>query len=94
VGLAYPQSGEGILPAIESGLFAAETIVSAKGRYAETQLAPYAKRIVHQYGSSGDWLTGFAAGLPPSLIRLAATRLMQTRWFVRDFVLDRWFLHR
>jgi flavin-dependent dehydrogenase len=32
-GLAYPQSGEGIRTAVESGLLAAETIVSAKGTY-------------------------------------------------------------
>ena len=31
-GLAYPQSGEGILPAIESGLAAARTIVAATGQ--------------------------------------------------------------
>ena len=32
-GLAYPQSGEGIRPAIESGLLAAATIVEADGDY-------------------------------------------------------------
>ena len=32
-GLAYPKSGEGIRPAVESGLLAAQTILAADGRY-------------------------------------------------------------
>ena len=32
-GLAYPESGEGIRPAIESGLIAAHAILSAEGNY-------------------------------------------------------------
>jgi flavin-dependent dehydrogenase len=93
-GLAYPQSGEGILPAIESGLLAAETILAARGTYTESRLAPYAVQLAKRYGATGDWLTGIAAALPPGLIRVAAKQLMETRWFVRDFVLDSWFLHQ
>jgi len=94
VGLAYPQSGEGILPAIESGLLAAETILAAKGNYAEAQLAPYAARLARRFGTGGDRLTGIAGSLPPRLIQFAAARLLETQWFVRNFVLDRWFLHQ
>jgi flavin-dependent dehydrogenase len=94
VGLAYPQSGEGILPAIESGLLAAETILAAKGDYAETQLAPYATQLARCFGTGGDRLTGIGGSLPPRLIQFAAMRLLETRWFVRNFVLDRWFLHQ
>jgi flavin-dependent dehydrogenase len=36
--LAYAQSGEGIRPAVESGLLAAETIVAAKGQYTKERL--------------------------------------------------------
>jgi flavin-dependent dehydrogenase len=93
-GLAYPQSGEGILPAIESGLLAAETIRAAEGNYAEAQLAPYAAQLTRRFGIGAGWLTGIAGRLPPRLIRLAASRLMENRWFARDFVLDRWFLHQ
>lgn len=93
VGLAYPQSGEGILPAIESGLFAAGAILAAKGNYVEAQLAPYAAQLAGHFGS-GDRLTGIAGSLPPRLIQFAAARLLETRWFVRNFVLDRWFLHQ
>ncbi len=40
-GLAYSQSGEGILPAIESGLLAAEAIVAADGNYSAGKLERY-----------------------------------------------------
>jgi flavin-dependent dehydrogenase len=94
-GLAYPQSGEGILPAIESGLLAAETILSAKANYAEAQLEPYARQIAQRLGPAcSDWSTRIGRSLPPRLMRFAASRLMDTGWFVRGFVLDRWFLHR
>ncbi|RMG33969.1 MAG: hypothetical protein D6725_15070 [Planctomycetota bacterium] len=42
LGLAYPQSGEGIRPAVESGLLAARTIAAAAGRYDRTVLQRYA----------------------------------------------------
>lgn len=94
-GLAWAQSGEGILPAIESGLFAAEAIVAANGAYSEAKLQPYAARLAQRFGDAGsDWLTGMARGLPPWLLGFAAKRLLKTKWFVRDFVLDGWFLHR
>jgi flavin-dependent dehydrogenase len=93
LGLAYPQSGEGILPAIESGLLAAETVLAAQGNYAEAQLAPYTAQLARRFGN-GDRLTGIAGSLPPRLIQLAAARLLETRWFVRNFVLDSWFLHQ
>ncbi len=44
-GLAHDVSGEGIRPAIESGLWAAETILEADGDYRESRLAGYAERL-------------------------------------------------
>ena len=41
-GLAYEQSGEGIRPAIESGLLAANTISAAQGNYGRQALEPTA----------------------------------------------------
>jgi len=94
-GLAYPQSGEGILPAVESGLLAAETILAVQGNYAHAQLEPYGKQIATQFGdTSGHWVTAIGRSLPSQLLEGAARRLMQTRWFARKVVLDRWFLHR
>jgi flavin-dependent dehydrogenase len=94
-GLAWPQSGEGILPAVESGLLAAETILAASGNYAQARLQPYARQIAQRFGGvSGDWSTRIGRSLPPRLVHRAASRLLNTDWFVRSFVLDRWFLHR
>src|SRR6202521_317133 len=50
-GLAYPQSGEGIRPAVESGLLAAATIVEANGQYARNRLEGYEERLGARFGS-------------------------------------------
>ena len=44
-GLAYKQSGEGIRPAIESGLLAAQAIVEARGNYSRESLERYGKLL-------------------------------------------------
>ncbi len=90
-GLAYPQSGEGIRPAVESGLLAAEVIVAAAGDYAAERLQPYARRLTARLGkprpnSASDWL-------PASWLRVLAARLMASRSFARRVVIERWFLH-
>lgn len=86
-GLAYPESGEGISPAIESGHLAAETLVSANGRYDVEDLQPYADalRVLHP-----------PASVSPRPIRAAVTAigrmLLGSPAFTRHVVLDRWFL--
>jgi flavin-dependent dehydrogenase len=86
-GLAYAQSGEGILPAIESGLLAANTIVAAS-------LASYPAMIAQRFGTSRpDWLAGIGRHIPSRFIGSMARALLRTRWFPRDVVLNRWFLH-
>jgi geranylgeranyl reductase family protein len=90
-GLAYPRSGEGIRPAVESGLMAASAIIEAAGEYRQDSLAPYASRLTARYGKrnpaeeSRRWL-------PEAVRRPLAASLMATRWFVRHVVVDRWFL--
>jgi geranylgeranyl reductase family protein len=88
-GLAYPQSGEGIRPAVESGLMAAATIIEAKGDYRCRQLLPYADRLAARFGSA----VSAASAEPSSLRRFLAGILLGNRWFTRHVVLDRWFLH-
>ena len=83
-GLAYPQSGEGIRPAIESGLLAAKTILAGNG------LASYASTIA---GRRNQSLAGVGRYLPARWINALARTLLQTPWFVRGVVLDKWFLH-
>jgi geranylgeranyl reductase family protein len=91
-GLAYPQSGEGIRPAVESGLLAAATIIEAKGDYSRRRLEPYKAQLADRFGG---WS---AAGLPwATPIAAIATALLpwllDVPWFVRKVLLDRWFLH-
>jgi menaquinone-9 beta-reductase len=93
-GLAYSQSGEGIRPAIESGLLAAKTILAARGEYRQQRLEPYRALIAERFGGSGtDWATSFGQHLPPGLISLLGRRLLGVPWFAREVVLNRWFLH-
>jgi len=91
-GLARPKSGEGIRPAIESGLLAAETIAAAKGDYRHANLEPYQGAILKSFGKP----QGFdpSAYLPRSCVRSAARWLLGSSWFVRHIVLERWFLER
>jgi flavin-dependent dehydrogenase len=89
-GLAYPQSGEGIRPAVESGLLAAETIVQAGGRYDCDRLLVYERRLRSEFGGSSRRVWRF---LPAGLQTALAARLLGTPGFVRHVALDRWFLH-
>lgn len=93
-GLAFTQSGEGILPAIESGLLAADAITAARGDYRTAALASYPAMITGRFGKLGqDWIAGIGRHIPSSLIGSLARALLRTRWFGREVVLDRWFLH-
>jgi len=93
-GLAYAQSGEGICPAIESGLLAAEILQSAQGQYGRDRLGAYpgllASRLNHGPSFAETVAKHFPAGLRNGLARL----LLRTEWFCRSVVLEKWFLHR
>lgn len=91
-GLAYPRSGEGIRPAIESALMAAEIVLDAAGEYPRAKLAPYAGRLTQRFGSRIPDQQA-AAWLPQSLKQFLAARLLASTWFARNVVIDRWFLH-
>ena len=94
-GLAYEQSGEGIRPAIESGLFAAHTILGAQGKYTDERLNAYRKLLTERFGNSGkEWTSTWGRHLPDSWIASLGRTLLRNRWFTREVVLDRWFLHR
>ena len=91
-GLAYPQSGEGIRPAIESGLMAADAILRADTRYGRERLQAYGQDLEARFGKAGPniptssrWVT--------SLQQAIGRRLLANPWFARHIVLDRWFLH-
>ena len=67
-GLAYPQSGEGIRPAIESGLLAAETIIAANGDYSRAHLESYADSFHARFGA-GPVTSALSGMVPPALGR-------------------------
>ena len=91
-GLAYPQSGEGIRPAIESGLLAALTIIEASGRYTRDRLDPYETRLRARLGA-GPRARAVSRILPSSLWTALGSALLGMPSFVRHVALDRWFLH-
>ena len=92
-GLAYPQSGEGIRPAIESGLLAASSILKANGAYTIDRLIPYATRLRERYGA-GRLGRVVSHVLPDGAASALAGLLMRNQWFIQHVLLDRWFLHR
>jgi len=89
-GLAHPHSGEGILPAVESALLAAQTIVAARGNYRCDKLEPYEAGLSARYGGGPD----IFSLLPAGLIAPVAAGLFSSRFLVRHVVLNRLFLHR
>lgn len=91
-GLAYGRSGEGIRPAIESGLLAASTITGAAGRYTRENLNAYG-RAIHERYSDGGFPAALSHLVPAAFAQALAARLLRSQWFVRNVLLDRWFMH-
>jgi geranylgeranyl reductase family protein len=88
-GLAYPKSGEGIRPAVESALLAAEVILSAAGDYRRERLLQYPALLARRFGGVRR-----VPGTSSQAIRsFLSRRLLENRWFSRHVVLDRWFLN-
>lgn len=90
-GLAYPQSGEGIRPAVESGLMAADVIIAAAGNYQKERLGHYPELLRKRFGSGNP--ANPLDILPSTVKNMIAHRLMASKWFSRHIVLNRWFLH-
>ena len=65
-GLAHNESGEGIHPAIQSGLMAADAILAAQGDYRSETLEAYRRRMETQFGPRK------AAGHPAARVGAAA----------------------
>jgi len=89
-GMAHRQSGEGILPAIESAILAADTVIAAKGDYCRASLEPYEARLAARFSGKKKENGSSRAG---GLVRFFGARLFGSRWFARHILLDRWFLH-
>jgi len=91
-GLAYTQSGEGIRPAIESALLAAEVIHDAPN-YSASSLQLYGDAIAERFGTRATELEqGFQ--MPDWIKTPLAGALMRSHWFTRKVVTEKWFLHQ
>ncbi len=92
-GLAYGRSGEGIRPAVESGLLAAAALraggtpEAVAAAYQRSILARFGARQSRRRGGLGDWI-------PASWRGPLAGRALATPWFARNVVVASWFLHR
>jgi len=88
-GLACPSSGEGIRPAVESGLLAAQTIIEARGDYRGQRLEPYRERLRGRFGRGKSLTAVFPAWLRVPLAR----GLFRHPGLLRRVILDHGFLH-
>ena len=86
-GLAYPESGEGIKPAVESGRLAAETLIAAGARVSAADLTGYETELRRRYPPARRTPKALAA-----TVRALGRRLMRSRAFTRRVLIDRWFL--
>jgi geranylgeranyl reductase family protein len=94
-GLADPQSGEGIRPAVESAVLAARAIVAACGDYRRARLDPYVAQLTARFGKRTERVAPAPSGPGIQWTRQALAHwLLRRPWFARHVVIDRWFLHR
>jgi geranylgeranyl reductase family protein len=91
-GLAYTQSGEGIRPAVESALMAAELIRDLE-EFSAHSLQPYGDAISKRFGNRREYPE---SGLQvPDWVKMPlASSLMRSQWFTRKVVTEKWFLHQ
>jgi hypothetical protein len=93
-GLAYSQSGEGIRPAVESGLLAGKAILAANGENDPALCKTYKSSLAARFGKSQrEWAFEIGGHLPTWLVSSLSRFLLASRWFSRRVVLEQWFLH-
>jgi len=90
-GLAYPKSGEGIRPAVESAMLAARVIRQCDGDYQATALQPYNQLMEQQFGPRQPG-PDLMERLPLPVKQIFASQLMKTHWFTKNVVTNKWFL--
>jgi len=90
LGMAAARSGEGILPAIESGILAARAIAHVRAKPDGQSLLRYDAALEARFGprrAHPSW-----SFMPSSLRQKLASVLLQRPEFVRRVVIDRWFV--
>lgn len=89
-GLAYPASGEGIRPAVESALLAARTIVEARAPWTQEALEPYRQQLHARFAGAGPGRAGGLLG--HRLVERIGAWVLGNRWLTRHLFLPRVFL--
>jgi flavin-dependent dehydrogenase len=92
-GLADPRSGEGIRPAVESAIFAANTIHAANRQYHRGHLQSYVEKLRRRYGEKRHKVRQHSEIRPAQWQTQLMGMLIGSPWFARHFILNRWFLH-
>jgi len=91
-GLAYPESGEGIRPAVESGLLAAEVLRDANGVYTRDRLRPYVQRLRERFSDDNKVLAKISRLVPQQFVAACGRALLKRQSFCRSTIVDKWFL--
>jgi menaquinone-9 beta-reductase len=94
-GLAYMQSGEGIRPAVESGLLAARAILEEGVGHIAKICDRYRTSLTARFArSKPEWVSSVGCHIPRWLLTGASQLLLRSQWFSRRVLLEQWFLHR
>lgn len=100
-GLAYAKSGEGIRPAVESAVLAAEVINNnqnglSKYDHNKNFLQEYQNLVESRYGKRTEQHTDPSfekdIGLPIDIKNFLVHQFLKTNWFIKNFVINKWFL--
>jgi geranylgeranyl reductase family protein len=91
-GLAYAQSGEGIRPAVESGLIAAEVVLAADSNFSAERLSHYPALLRQRFGKQSGAGESLAKRLPTGFRNAIARMLLKNEKFCRSVVVENWFL--
>jgi len=91
-GLAYAESGEGIRPAVESGLIAAHAIALAEGNYNASKLSLYSELLNERLERERSRFDAISKLLPHVIKEFAGRTLLRNRTFCRNVVMNQWFL--
>jgi flavin-dependent dehydrogenase len=89
-GLAVPRSGEGIRPAIESGLLAAKVILACGRNYGAESLREYPRLLSERFGPLHS--DRASSTLPGPVGAALGRAILSSAFLVRRLVLNRWFL--
>jgi flavin-dependent dehydrogenase len=91
-GLAYPESGEGIRPAIESGLIAAHAILAAESNFSANKLSLYSDLLNSRLRREHSRIDILSQLLPHTIKEMLGRQLLRSHAFCRNVVMDQWFL--